>query len=506
LFVTLSHEIVREYREYERTSTTALNAFVGPRVQAYLGRLEAHLRDGAFPGKLNIMRSNGGVMSVRLAQEQPVSMMESGPVAGIIGAGRLAALLGIERAIGFDMGGTTAKASLITKGIPAIEDGYTIGGEASGQPMQLPVVDIVEIGAGGGSIAWCDATGGIHVGPKSAGADPGPAAYGKGSTDPVVTDANLVLGRINAGRFLNGAMKLDVAAAERAIELKLCGPTRLGVKEAALGIVQIADAAMSLAVRAVSVKKGVDPRETAMIAFGGAGPLHAVAIAREIFIPKVIVPKVPGTFSALGMLMASWRQDFVRTLYGLLGALDAKQVEAVFAELAESGKAQATRDGIAPDTAAFAYLADLRYVGQEHTIAVPVQDPALLTGDFGALRAAFDAEHDQRYGQAAPDERLEIVNVRLVVTAARSDTLAEHWLSEKWTPEPPVADQWRGVIFTDPAKPLKTRIVWRPSLPAGARVEGPAVIEEPNATTLVHPGDVATVSDAGHLIIDVALT
>ncbi len=174
LFVTLSHEIVREYREYERTSTTALNAFIGPRVQTYLGRLESHLRDERFGGKLNIMRSNGGVMSVRLAQEQPVSMMESGPVAGIIGAGRLAALLGIERAIGFDMGGTTAKASLITNGVPAIEDGYVIGGEASGQPMQIPVVDIVEIGAGGGSIAWCDPTGGIHVGPKSAGADRAP--------------------------------------------------------------------------------------------------------------------------------------------------------------------------------------------------------------------------------------------------------------------------------------------------------------------------------------------
>jgi N-methylhydantoinase A len=380
-----------------------------------------------------------------------------------------------------------------------------IGGEASGQPMQIPVVDIVEIGAGGGSIAWCDPTGGIHVGPKSAGADPGPAAYGKGSTDPVVTDANLVLGRINAERFLNGAMKLDVKAAERAVELKLCGPTRLGVKEAALGIVQIADAAMSLAVRAVSVKKGVDPRETAMIAFGGAGPLHAVAIAKEIFIPRVIVPKVPGTFSALGMLMASWRQDFVRTLYGLLGSLDAKQVDAVFAELAEAGKAQVARDGIAAGTADFAYLADLRYVGQEHTIAIPVRDPKLLSGDFSPLREAFDTEHDQRYGQAAPDERLEIVNVRLVVTAARTDTLAERWLSEKWTPEAPVGDQWRDVIIADPAKPVPTRIVWRPSLPAGAKIEGPAVIEEPNATTFIHPGDVATISDAGHLIIDVKL-
>src|SRR5262245_37551302 len=212
-FVTLSHEIVREYREYERTSTTAINAFVGPRVQGYLRRLEGFLRTEKFPGKINIMRSNGGVMSIGLAQEQPVSMMESGPVAGMIGAGRLAAMLGLERAIGFDMGGTTAKASLITNGAPAIEEGYVIGGEASGQPMQLPVVDIVEVGAGGGSIAWCDAVGAIHVGPQSACAGPGPASHGNGSVDPVVTDADLVLGRINAERFLNGAMRLDRAAA-----------------------------------------------------------------------------------------------------------------------------------------------------------------------------------------------------------------------------------------------------------------------------------------------------
>jgi N-methylhydantoinase A len=503
LFVTLSHEIVREYREYERTSTTALNAFVGPRVQAYLGKLESFMRAEKFPGQINIMRSNGGVMSVRLAQEQPVAMMESGPVAGIIGAGKLAALLGIERAIGFDMGGTTAKASPISDGKPAIEEGYVIGGEASGQPMQLPVVDIVEIGAGGGSIAWVDATGGLHVGPRSAGADPGPACYGKGAGDPVVTDANLVLGRVNGARFLNGAMQLDHAAAERAIQNKVAGKLRLGVLEAALGIVQIADAAMSLAVRAVSVKKGVDPRNTALIAFGGAGPLHAVAIAREIFIPRVIVPKVPGTFSALGMLMATWRQDFVRTLYGLLGALDPREVEAVFAELAEAGRTQIERDGIDANAADFSYLADLRYVGQEHTIAIPVRDPKLLSGDFADLRAAFDAEHERRYGQAAPDERLEIVNVRLVVTAARTDTLAERWLSASWIPEPPVPDQSRDVIFADAAKPIRARIVWRPSLVAGARIEGPAVIEEPNATTLIHPGDVATVSDAGHLMIGV---
>jgi N-methylhydantoinase A len=505
LFVTLSHEIVREYREYERTSTTAINAFVGPRVQTYLRRLEGFLRTEKFAGKINIMRSNGGVMSIGTAQEQPVSMMESGPVAGMIGAGRLAALLGLERAIGFDMGGTTAKASLITNGAPAIEEGYVIGGEASGQPMQLPVVDIVEVGAGGGSIAWCDAIGGIHVGPQSAGADPGPASYGKGSMDPVVTDADLILGRINAERFLNGAMRLDRAAAERAVEGKIAGRLLLSVSEAALGVVQIADAAMSLAVRAVSINKGVDPRQSAMIAFGGAGPLHAVAIAREIFIPKVVVPKVPGTFSALGMLMAPWRQDFVRTLYGSLGRLEPKQVEAVFAELSEAGHRQGARDGMAPEIVTFTFLADLRYVGQEHTISIPVRDPKLLSGNDDELRRLFDAEHDQRYGQAAPDERLEVVNVRLVVTAGRPDTLAERWLSQPWQPEPPVPDQSRDVIFTDAARPVRTRVVWRPSLAAGARIDGPAVIEEPNATTLIHPGDVATVSEAGHLIIDVAL-
>src|SRR5262249_25207008 len=237
-----------------------------------------------------------------------------------------------------------------------------------------------------------------------------------------------------------------------------------------------------------------------------AGPLHAVAIAREIFIPRVIVPKVPGTFSALGMLMASWRQDFVRTLYGLLGAIDPAQAETAFAELAAAGRHQIARDGIAPGTAYFAYLADLRYVGQEHTIAIAVREPGELSGDFSALRAAFDAEHDQRYGQAAPDERLEIVNVRLVVTAARPDTLAERWLSQPWSAEAPVAEAWRDVIFTDSARPQRTRIVWRPALAAGTRIEGPAVIEEPNATTLIHPGDMATMSAAGHLIIDVGVS
>jgi len=503
LFVTSSHEILREYREYERTSTTALNAYVGPSVKTYLSRLESYLRRERFGGNIQIMRSNGGVMSIALAQDQPVSMMESGPVAGMIGAGRLALDMALERCIGFDMGGTTAKTSLITNGAPAIEDGYVIGDHASGQPMQLPVVDIVEIGAGGGSIAWVDANGGIHVGPQSAGADPGPACYGKGNPNPVVTDANLILGRINPRRFLNGAMPLDVAAAERAIAEKIAAPLRLSVRDAALGIVRIADSAMSLAVRAVSVNKGVDPRDTALIAFGGGGPLHAGAIAREIFVPRVIVPKLPGTFSALGMLMASWRQDFVRTLIGRLGALDPAKVEAVFAELAKVGEDQIARDSIAAENATFAFNANLRYVGQEHTIAIPIGSPRLLTGELGALRKMFHAEHAKRYSQSAPDESMEIVSLRLVVTAPRQDGLAERWLSAPWQPEDAVDESTRDVVFDDPDRPLGTRILWRPSLAVGTKVEGPAVIEEPNSTTLVHPGDVAAVTAAGHLVISI---
>jgi N-methylhydantoinase A len=504
LFVTLSHEILREFREYERTSTTVLNAFVGPRVSNYLGTLDDYLRKEEFVGKLHLMRSNGGVMSLDQAKAQPVSMMESGPVAGMIGAGRLATHLGLAKCIGFDMGGTTAKSSLITNGHPAIEEGYVIGDHASGQPMQLPVVDIVEVGNGGGSIAWVDPTGGLHVGPRSAGADPGPACYGKGSMDPVVTDADLVLGRINGHRFLGGNMHLDMAAAERAIDEKVGKPLGLSTKEAALGVATISDNNMSLSVRAVSVNKGVDPRDTAMIAFGGAGPLHAIAIAREIFIPQVIIPKLPGTFSALGMLMASWRQDFVRTLVGRLGTLDAGLVEKVFAELGQDGKAQMQRDDVGADIADFRFYADLRYVGQEHALPIPISSPQMLTGDIAKVRALFNEEHDQRYGQSALEEKLEVVNLRLVVTAARSDTIAEEWLSEDWTPTETAEETSRDVIFSDPEKPEKARVLWRPALPAGFSFIGPAVIEEPNSTILIHPGDKVTVTKAGHLIVDLA--
>ena len=501
MFVSLSHDILREYREYERTSTTALNAYVGPRVRDYLDRLEGFLSDGQFGGSIQIMRSNGGTMSLGQARVQPVTMMESGPVAGMIAAGRIAEILGLEQCIGFDMGGTTAKASLITDGAPEVSEDYYIGGYSRGQPMQLPVVDIVEVGAGGGSIAWTDARGGLHVGPESAGADPGPACYGKGGHVPVVTDADLVLKRLNADRFLSGRMGLDTALSEVAIKEKIGDPIDLSVADAALGIAKIADASMSLAVRTVSVERGCDPRDTAMIAFGGAGPLHAVAIAREIFIPRVIIPRYPGNFSALGMLLAPWRQDFVRTFVGDLAHIDKAVAGAAFDELRNAGDERIALEGLNASDTDMQFAADLRYRGQEHTIPVPLGGADdLAAGGSDALRQTFDRLHDRRYGHAAPDESIQIVNLRLILRATGADTSFD-WMSEPYRPVDAQPDQTRDVIFDDPASPLASRVVWRPGLAPGAVVEGPAVIEEPNSTTLIFPGDVATVTEHGHLDI-----
>lgn len=505
LFVTLSHEILREFREYERTSTTVLNAYVGPRVRSYLQSLESHLGSSGFGGAIQIMRSNGGSMSLKHAAIEPVSMMESGPVAGMIGAGYVAKLLNMPQAIGFDMGGTTAKATLIIDGVPAIEEGYYIGGYSTGQPMQLPVVSIVEVGAGGGSIAWRDGSGGLHVGPQSAGAAPGPVCYGRGGQEPTVTDANLLLGRLNANRFLGGGMNLDTAGAVAAMAKQIADPLSLSTVEAAAGVVRIADSSMALAVRAVSVRKGVDPRDAVMIAFGGAGPVHAAALCKEIYIPTLVIPKLPGNFSALGMLLAPWRHDLVRTFVGELGKLDAQRVHAAFDELADSARRQMAEDDLDAEKAVFEYFADLRYRGQEHSIPVPLPSLTSLTNGDETVRATFDALHDMRYGHAAVGESIEVANLRLTASLAREGTSIEAFLSEPFVPEAPRPEQMRKVVYEDPEHPVDARILWRPSLAPGFTFEGPAVIEEPNSTTVVFPGDRARVTEHGHIVISIKL-
>jgi N-methylhydantoinase A len=297
-------------------------------------------------------------------------------------------------------------------------------------------------------------------------------------------------------------MSLDKSLSERAIDDKVGKKLNLDTMTAALGITTIADGSMSLAVRAVSVNRGIDPRDTVMIAFGGAGPLHACSIAREISIPKVVIPKLPGNFSALGMLMANWRQDFVRTLVGELKRIQLADAKKAFDELRASGEASLKRDGLTGGT--FEFAADLRYRGQEHTIAIPVGKPEDLSTDISETSQKFNAQHDRRYGHAAPDQSIEIVNLRLVVTIARMQDVIAKWMSEPWKPESPAPEQRRPVVFDDPKKPVDARIVWRPGLPSGTEIAGPAVIEEPNSTTWLPPGDRAVVDPSGHIIITIA--
>jgi N-methylhydantoinase A len=505
LFITLSHEILREFREYERTSTVALNAYVGPKVKNYLNFLSHDLKKMGFYGSTQIMRSNGGSMSLSHACREPVSMMESGPVAGMIAAGEVAKLLNIEKAIGFDMGGTTAKATLIIDGIPTIDEGYHIGGYSSGQPMQLPVVSIVEVGSGGGSVAWCDQSRGLHVGPISAGSDPGPVCYSRGGVEPTVTDANLILGRLNPNRFLGGGMNLDISAAKKILNEKIAYRLNLSVNEAALGVINIADNAMSLAVRAVSIRKGVDPRDAVMIAFGGGGPVHAASLCKEINIPKLVIPKMPGNFSALGMLLAPWRHDFSRIIVSTIGKINRTEIATLKNELIESAKRKIEEDGLNSDKAIFDYSVNLRYRGQEHSIQIPVEDIFHLCEKTEKVKEEFNFHHERRYGHAAIGEIIEIVNIRLCVSLPRDNLKASDYIKEKWKATGVSEIQYRDVIFNDSDNPQKAQILWRPNLAPGFSLTGPAIIEEPNSTTVLFPGDKLTVHEQGHLIIDIEL-
>jgi N-methylhydantoinase A len=493
-YLSLSHEILREYREFERMSTTVVNAYIGPKVGGYVKSLSASLAGVGFAGNLSIMRSNGGVMTPEVATERPVAMMESGPVGGIIASARVGEKLGFKNVISFDMGGTTAKASLVRDGEPTLAPGYYVGGYASGHPVMLPMIDVVEVGAGGGSIAWTDDVGALKVGPQSAGADPGPICYRGGGTEPTITDANVVLGRLDPHNFLGGQMVLDADGARAGIEQKVGKPMTMGTVEAAQAIVQIAISKMSLAVREVSVEKGYDPRDFALVASGGAGPLHVCAIARELHIPKVIVPLFPSHFSALGMLLADERHDFIRTFYCDLASLDFAALTIVHDEMADEAKKSLRHAA----NAEFQIELDLRYVGQEFTLSVPVTRDALKRGDRQKIRAAFDALYQHRYAHHSPDEPVEMVNIRLAGIGKRTK-LTFPKLASKTTAKP----KRRDVYLDDPNKPASCPIYQRSTLGAGARIVGPALIEEHGTTTVLFKGDTLSVARSGELLINV---
>jgi N-methylhydantoinase A len=499
-YISLSHEILREYREYERTSTTVVNAYLGPKVTRYIVGLEKLLDSLGFRGSLLIMQSNGGVMSPGMAKRIPVAMMESGPVGGIIASAEIGKRLEYLNVIAFDMGGTTAKASLIKDGEASVAEGYHVGGYASGQPVMLPVIDVVEVGAGGGSIAWIDEVGGMKVGPQSAGGDPGPVCYDQGGQEPTVTDANVVLGRIGRQNFLGGEMPLNVEKARASIEKQVASKLKLTVEEAALGIIRIAVANMSFAVRGVSVEKGYDPREFALVASGGAGPLHAVEIARELNIPKVIVPLLPAHFSALGMLMTDVKHDYVRTYYNPLEEADFGPIKTIYDEMASIGRDTLEKEGVDASSVRIQPFFDLRYIGQEFFLTVPVSREEILAADRRSIRRTFDTLHETRYGHKATAEPIEVVNVRVTAYGIRKKIA----FPEKKTV---VGRQHikghRDIYLNDPRKPVTCVIYHREALPAGVTVNGPAIIEEYATTTYLSYGDSATICPFGEIIITV---
>jgi N-methylhydantoinase A len=487
LSVTLSHEIAREWREYERSSTAVLNAYIAPRVERYLRELEDGLRSLSVPATLHVMQSNGGITTAAKARRQPIQTLLSGPVGGTIGGAALSRATGRPNLLCVDMGGTSFDLSLIVDGTPTVSTET----ELEGLPVLMPLVDIHTIGAGGGSIAWLEA-GGLRVGPHSAGAMPGPACYGRGGTQPTVTDANLFLGRLAAQYFLGGRMSLDADAAERALHAVA---SEIGLDDTAFaeGVLAIVNANMADAMRTITVKQGIDPRDYALVAFGGAGPMHAAWLAEELEIGEVIIPWSPGMFSAWGMLQTDMRHDVVRTFYEPIADLDPQAVQGVYDELAAEGAELLAQEGVEPAERYYTRSADMRYVGQEYTVSVPINGAGV---DLGAIDAAFHDAHRVRYGHATPGAPVEFVNLRLAAFGRIADGA---------TPVRSPVDDRAAHLDTAPAifggEAHDTSLLLRDALAPGAVVEGPAVIGEQGSTTVVPPGYQATVDDHGNLVM-----
>ena len=500
VFVTASTELTREWYEYERTSTVAANAFVGPAVNAYVRRIEGDLSARGFSGSLYMMGSNGGVLSIDRTCRQPIALIESGPVGGCIGAAAYAASLGYHNVIAFDMGGTTAKCALVEDGRFAVETVYYAAGYKYGFPIKSPVIDIVEVGSGGGSIAWLDDQKRMHVGPHSAGSTPGPVCYGRGGTEPTVTDANLLLGRINADHFLGGELRLDTNAARVAVAERVAKPLGYAGDDGAVrmadGIISIATVIMAGAIRRISVEHGRDPRDFVLFAYGGGGPLHASALARELSIPTIVVPPEPGTFSATGMLLADARLDRAATFVGAADEAALPAMETAFADMErETGLALAAEFG-ASETH-FDRYAEMRYRGQRHNIKVPLQ--AATT--FADLRSAFERDYRRRYGHADSRTPAEFQALHVSGFARLQRPEIEHLPRAASEAAPASA---RPVYFAPAGGMLDTPVYDRYALRPGFSAEGPAVLEEYGSTTIVWPGDRFTIGALHEIRIDCA--
>jgi N-methylhydantoinase A len=502
VIVTLSHEVSPTFREYERTSTAVVNAYVMTALRTYLHGLQQALAARGHRGRLFVMQSAGGVATAEAMERFPVRMIESGPAAGALMAAAYGELTGHRDLIAFDMGGTTAKLALIADGRPSTTTAFELhrvrNAPGSGLPMNIQALDLVEIGAGGGSIARAH-MGVIAVGPESAGSTPGPACYGRGGVEPTVTDANLVLGYLGADAFAGGTLRLVPGAAARAIEARVAGPLGLALEEAAWGIHAIVNTNMELATRVVSIERGRDPRALALVAFGGSGPVHGCRLARALGIPRVVLPAAAGVTAAIGLLSAEVRFDVARTWVRRLDAVDPAHVARMFDEMA----AQATaivRDAAVGGAVTLARALDARYLGQGYELTVPVPAGTLDAPALGRVRAAFDEVYAARYGYAQPGEPVEVVTWKLAaIGGAPRVTLPK---AGAGSPTGGLRGR-RRAYFPETRGYIDCPVYDRLGLAAGTELAGPAIVEERESTTVLPPGCVATVDEWASLLVEV---
>lgn len=506
--VSLSVDVVPEIREYERTSTTVINAFVGPTVRDYLDALTRGLQAAGFDAPLLIMQSNGGIMPAKASLEKGAHLVESGPAAGVIAAQAVGQRAGLGNLITFDMGGTTAKASIIENGQVSRTTEYEVGAGISlssrlvkggGHALKLPVIDLAEVGAGGGSIVWIDKGGALKVGTKSAGADPGPACYGRGGKEPTVTDANVVLGYINPTELAGGTLKLRPELAREALANQVAQPLGLTPLRAAYGVFSVVNANMIRAIKAVSTYRGRDPRDFSLLAFGGNGPVHAAAIANELGIGNVIVPTAPGLFSAVGLLEAQTEYHLSRTFISRTSELDLTSLLATAADLRQRAELLLDQDGSANGSVSLHWLADMRYVGQGYELPVAITALPKAAADIETLTELFGQEHERTYGHRAHDEPVEFVNLRLI---ARVDSGKRPTIRAQGKDREPQPD--RLAYFGDIHGELSTPVITRSQLDASPR-QGPMIIEDYDATTVVPPGSKARIDADSNIRIDVGL-
>ncbi|MBC3190811.1 hydantoinase/oxoprolinase family protein [Pseudonocardia sp. C8] len=492
-FLSVSSEVLPEFREFERLSTVVTNAFIGPVMSRYLSRLRTRLADAGLACTPQVTQSNGGMMSFPAAEALPVRTVLSGPSTGVVGATKVAAQCGHPDLITFDMGGTSSDVALVAGGVP----GTAPGMEMDGRPIQAPMLDIHTVGAGGGSLAWIDAGGHLKVGPQSAGADPGPACYGRGNDEPTVTDANVVLGVLNRTHLLGGTMEIDADRSFAAVD-RLAARLGMSREATAQGIVDVVVASTARAIRVISVQRGHDPRDYALVAFGGAGPLHSSRLARELGMTRTLVPQKPGALSALGMLMTDLRSDTSRTRILPLDAARAADFDAVQAELRAEAARWFAHEGVAEHDRALRAVIDVRYVGQNYELPVPVP-PTLDEIALKTAREAFDELHEQRYGYAVPDEPVEAVTFRLEATGRTP--LLRFDRAEPGGADPSAARAGtRPLYLPELGRHVDAPVYDRGLLRPGHEFTGPATVEQYDATTLVLPGEHVRVDATATLV------